>query len=123
MVKRGSVKIVINRCYGGFSLSHKAVMEYAKLKGITLYVHETPYCTEYTKVPWDEYKGGKGLYFCDFDIPRDDPMLVQVVETLGKEANGDCAELDIVEIPSGIDWIISEYAGMEHIAESHRTWY
>ena len=32
------VKIVINVCYGGFGLSHKAIMKYAELKGIKLYV-------------------------------------------------------------------------------------
>src|SRR3990167_2487023 len=31
------MKVVINNCYGGFGLSHKAVMRYAELKGITLY--------------------------------------------------------------------------------------
>ena len=31
------MKVVINDCYGGFGLSHKAVMRYAELKGIKLY--------------------------------------------------------------------------------------
>jgi len=31
------MNIVINKCYGGFSLSHEGIMEYVKLKGITLY--------------------------------------------------------------------------------------
>jgi len=42
--------IVINRCYGGFGLSHKAVMRYAELKGIKLY----PFFDEITKKVYGE---------------------------------------------------------------------
>lgn len=31
------MKIVINKCYGGFGLSHKGIMYYTKLKGMALY--------------------------------------------------------------------------------------
>ena len=31
------MKVVINACYGGFGLSHKAIMRYAELKGFKLY--------------------------------------------------------------------------------------
>ncbi len=31
------MKIVINRCWGGFGLSHEAVMRYAEIKGMALY--------------------------------------------------------------------------------------
>lgn len=53
---------------------------------------------------------------------RTDPKLIQVIEELGKEANGACAEIVIVEIPDGIDWEISEYDGLETIHEKHRSW-
>ena len=56
------------------------------------------------------------------DIERHDPALVQAVEELGNNANGAHAELAVVEIPDGIDYIIEEYDGIEHIAEKHRTW-
>jgi hypothetical protein len=32
------------------------------------------------------------------------------------------AELEVVEIPDDVEWIIVDYDGMEHIAEKHRTW-
>lgn len=53
---------------------------------------------------------------------RADPLLIQVVEELGKEANGRCADLKIVEIPDGIKWHIEEYDGSEHVAEDHEIW-
>lgn len=53
---------------------------------------------------------------------RSHPLLLRVVEELGEAANGFAAELKIVEIPDGVDYEISEYDGIEHIAEKHRTW-
>jgi len=66
-------KLVINICVGGFELSEKAIKRYEELSGTT--------------VPsWD-------------DIPRHDPVLVQVIEELGQDANGDNACLEVREIP------------------------
>ena len=129
------MKIVINRCYGGFGLSKEAMMRYAELKGLTLY-HEREFrCDHYYKVPADMYKRlyeeaqethsyGEinGLYFSDRDIERNDPLLVQVVEELGHLSWGDHAELKVVEIPDGVRWEISEYDGMERVEEIHRSW-
>lgn len=53
---------------------------------------------------------------------RTHPLLLRVVEELGEAANGKHAELEIVEIPDGIDWEISEYDGMEKVEEVHRSW-
>lgn len=87
-------RIVINSCFGGFSLSNKAIALLSE-RGQTM-----------------EY----------WDIPRDDPILVEVVEQLGEEANGRCAELKIVEVPDNVRWTIEAFDGMEHVAEVHRTW-
>ena len=92
------MKVVINTDFGGFGLSDEAIALYAEKKGI----------------PVDD------VY--DFEIPRDDLVLVWIVEHLGLKANGDYAELKVVEIPDGIDWYVDEYDGNEHIAERHRTW-
>ena len=56
------------------------------------------------------------------EVPRHHPLLIQVIEELGEDANGACAQLKIVEIPSDADYMIDEYDGFEHIAEKHRTW-
>ena len=90
------MKIVINACHGGFDLSDEALDLYNELSG-------------------------KSLRYC-WDIERDDPHLVKVVETLGKKANGRFARLKVVDIPEDVDWKIEEYDGLEWVAEMHRTW-
>lgn len=111
------MKVVINKCHGGFSLSHEATMRYAEIKGINLKFEIGDYFVEY-------YINEKSddNYFSDIDIPRDDLALIQVVEELGKKADGRHASLKIVEIPNGAQWEISEYDGAEWVAEKHRTW-
>ena len=100
------MKVVINICFGGFGLSDEAIRLYAEKKGIQL--------GERQSYGYDEIS--------DWDISRDDAILVEIVEELGAKANGDYAELKVVEIPDGVDWYVSDYDGNEHIAERHRTW-
>ena len=118
------MKIVINKCYGGFGLSSKAMQAYAAKKGITLYPEEKGSYTIYWTVPKDERIDNKHaeqtLY--DRDIDRDDPILVEVVEELGKEASDHLADLECVEVPDGVSWQIEDYDGNEWISEKHQTW-
>jgi hypothetical protein len=92
------MKVVVNRCWGGFSLSQEAC--------------------EALGLEWDGY--GYSHRYNDKD--RTDPKLVEVVEKLGDRANGSCAELRVIEIPNGIDWYIDDYDGMETVREKHRSW-
>lgn len=137
------MKVVINKCFGGFGLSREAVARYAEIKGIKLWhwydeitrkvygperVHEG--LRHYSTVPVETDEHGFLVgehpatgYWSDSDLERNDPVLVQVVEALGSEAaSGEHARLAIVEIPDGTDYEIGEYDGQEHIAEKHRTW-
>ena len=140
------MKLVINDCYGGFGLSRTAIRAYLKRKGKEVYFYkQTKYnhndgIDEFTKIfepkketivysftkdlgeTFTEWPKKDGSYFYDRNISRDDQDLVAVVEELGDKANGDCGKLKVVEIPDGIEWTIDEYDGIEHIAESHRTW-
>ena len=134
------MKVVINACFGGFSISHDAVMMYAKLKGITLYPYVSdskdlykmiPYlpsnkdawCIHYfTKPVREDNLPHDDSYFSPRDIERNDPILIQVVEAMGEKANGGCASLKIIEIPDNVKWHVEDYDGMEHIAEDHQTW-
>ena len=141
-----SKKVVINKCYGGFGLSLDASVEYLKRKGKDVYFYEVDYATgvsskmkttkarkqsafNTTIVTKDlgDITNNIEMYendavFSYYDIERDDPDLVAVVEKLGKKANGFCAKLDVVEIPDDVEYNIEEYDGVEWIAEVHRTW-
>lgn len=142
------MKVVINRCYGGFGLSPKAVMRYGELSGQRIYAYsDTPstklnfndgtstrldtieqiekaFVIYYLTVdigPSGKLPQGSG-WFHQGDIKRNDPILVQVVEDLGDEAGDKFASLKVVEIPDGVDYEIDKYDGLEHIAERHNTW-
>jgi len=81
------MKIVVNKCYGGFSISDKA----AHGLGIT---EEDSYA-----------------------IRRDDPVLIEAIERFGSDyASGYLAQLEIVDLPSNTtDWMIEEYDGYETV--------
>jgi len=131
-------KIVYNACFGGFSLSHDAVMRYGEIKGLKLYPKKDPRFSFYTywKMPKSERPKlleGKEWYAAtieqraasnrahtdatlyDRDIPRNDPALAQVVEEMGDKANGMCARLRVAEIPEGAQYRIDEYDGNESV--------
>ena len=131
------MKIVINTCYGGYGLSKKAVLRWAELKGINLYHYKPPGSSfhhyylipvakyrEYEKVAQEtkDWSALNDFYFTENEIPRNDPILVQVVEELGKGAWGKYSELKVVDVPDDVQWEIFEYDGMEHVAEKHRIW-
>jgi hypothetical protein len=144
------MKVVINKCYGGFSISPEAAL-WLYERGFKAEGFVTPienYWSDLTAergktlgykaqlARWQEYRSGKhaGSSFITVFAPdeksvlstrpdcRHDPLLIECIETLGDKANGRCAELKIIEIPDGVDYTIDEYDGMEHIAEKHRTW-
>ena len=114
------MKIVINKCYGGFSLSDAAIMLYGKKAGINIIKDEKNSSSFISHYYIDEIKDGN--YFSDHLIERTDPILIEVVEELGEVADGRCAKLKVLEIPDGVKWQIQEYDGIEWIAEQHRTW-
>jgi hypothetical protein len=112
------MKLVINRCYGGFGLSREGILHARAISkcptwgGVTL--------------KGDVYTDSGKTLDRDFghvsDVERHDPILVRVVEELGATADGAFAKLKVVEIPDGIEYEIDDYDGMERVAEKHRTW-
>jgi hypothetical protein len=142
------MKVVINRCYGGFGLSKEAYIRYGEIKGTPVWIEEdTKYKAlgiftawtvppdqrpanredEFYSMDMDERKEynesySKNTIYCR-DIARNDPALVQLVEEMGDAANGKHAELAIVEIPDGVQFEVEEYDGKEWVSEVHRTWY
>ena len=89
------MKVVINECLGGYSLSEKAY--------------------KFLNIPWDGY----GF---EFSEDRSNPALVKCVEALGKNASGELSSLKVVEIPDDVEWEINEYDGLESVVEKHREW-
>ena len=135
------MKVVVNRCYGGFGISIKAQLE----------IHQRGGCPHQKIEPRSQYFGGdswKGFYksekeyqeqhlkMCEiaqvngeilYDEHRDYenrtcPKLIEVVEELKEKAFGQHAELEVVEIPDDVKYEIDDYDGIETIHEEHRSW-
>jgi hypothetical protein len=118
---KGVREIVINACHGGYGLSLEAELLYLK-KSLIDYTTEDRVSRYDTERYGPEILVNGSVWRSRFDIRRDDPVLVSVVRELGSRANGNFAELKIVEIPASVNWQIKEYDGREWIAETHRTW-
>jgi len=150
------MKVVINRCHGGFSLSPLGLKRYAELKGKKCYffdwnINPNDYkeitledaeshlsWTAFTvpnpsEVLPKEQRGEDGTYkdynkaykeisISAYDMERNNPHLIQVIEELGIKANSKCSELAIVDIPDDVEYTIDDYDGIEVIHEKHRSW-
>ena len=134
------MKVILNKCYGGFDVSDAAYELYAKKKGITLYEYkelrnldlervysfDRPLITHYftedmgAYVSSDKVDWSKMLYLNSGH--RDDETLIEVVEELGKKASGACGKLVVVEIPDGMDYVIDEYDGIETLHHRVQEW-
>lgn len=121
------IKVVINKCWGGFSVSRNALHNLREM-GNKSALEETDEGEkypnqdtirgdlerEYGVKPFDAYLN---------DIPRDDLDLVNLIEEKGSEwVSGRLANLVVIEIPDGVEWEIDNYDGMESIHEKHRNW-
>ena len=89
------MKVVINGCYGGYSLSDEA-LAYLGIPGGSRYT---------------------------YDDDRANPKLVECVEKLGEAAShGLGSSLYVVEVPDDVEWTITDYDGIEQVEEVHRVW-
>ena len=122
------MKVVINRCYGGFGLSEKAYTRLIKLgMRVTQFDDKGRFKDETAEIferikPNGILMGRYGLTDKSNPKTRTDQRLITVIEDLGEEANGNLAELEVVEIPAGVKWEIEERYGMERIVEVHGIW-
>lgn len=139
------MKVVVNRCYGGFGLSDKACEMVMKRKGLGCFRYEQTKCKfldgvdEYTRC--EKFNDSNlFMYYQTEDLgervsklpsetywyygrlERTDDDLIAVVEELGEQANGRYSELEVVEIPDDVNWEIDDYDGIETIHEVHRVW-
>jgi hypothetical protein len=143
------MKVVINQCHGGFGLSPMAIKRYFELKGVPIYFYIRPKSlfrkgiNDYIRVNPEDANEKKSLcvytlledvgervsvipqnvkWWYGNGIDRNDKLLVQVVEEMGKDASDEMANLHVVEIPDNINYEIEEYDGYESIHETHRSW-
>lgn len=117
--KQETVKIAYNACYGGFSLSHEAILKILEYKGLPVFPKKETYgLYTYYLAPWEGVKGSAERdlpYFYDRDVCRHDKDLIRVIEELGEKVNGSCAKLAIEEVPKGTLYRIDEYDGYESV--------
>jgi hypothetical protein len=132
-------KVVYNACYGGFGLSKEACQRYWDIKGQQVWIEQNPgfisldmfdvwlvspenriekkdtddfYAMNMDeRVAYNQACSEQTWYYRDVD--RHDPVLVQVVEELGKKAGGNYAELAIAEVYGS--YRIDEYDGYESV--------
>jgi len=98
-------KIVINVGKGPFSLSGKAFVEYIRCRDeLGLDTGASGSLPDYIII--DDLKS---------IIRRDDPFLIEIVEEMGKDANGFNSDLQIIELPDGVNWEIRDIHKHEHI--------
>ena len=111
MTKR---KVAYNACFGGFSISEKAVKRAREISGnpkwggVTLW-EEKP--KDPFSMKFENLLIGYG--YSANDLERHDPVLVQVIEELGDEASGKFALLRIEEVDG--PYRIDEYDGNESV--------
>lgn len=113
------MKVVINRCYGGFGLSDAALIRYFELKGMKMEKRKEPGSSWEN---WWDVSGDEPDYWYSGNIERTDPALVQVVEELGEAASGSSSKLKVVEVPD-VTWQIEDYDGMEKVRQVSSEWY
>lgn len=136
------MKIILNKCFGGFGLSTEAYKLYAEKIGKEIYEYYQDYkkgfdyfikgsgglCKHYfTKDFGEEIKLNDEEYnkYCLYlsDEKRTDKILIEVVEELKERANNGCSDLEIIEIPDNCYYKINEYDGVETIYYSNSEIY
>jgi len=120
------MEVVINKRFGGFRLSEKALDKLADEHDFTKTKYDDGNYADEDAEIIDSRGQDRFGHYClknsrDKEV-RTNPAVIQVVKELGSEAGDRHSELKIVEIPDGTDFTIESYDGKEYIAEKHNTW-
>lgn len=109
-------KVVINKCFGGFGVSKEAIVKLREM-GNVVAMGET--------LAGEVYDDGEDCTISGScrDISREDGDLIDLLERMDSEfVSGRFAALEVVEIPSDVEYTVEYYDGLEHIVEVHRIW-
>lgn len=110
-------KVVINNCFGGFTLSKKAI-EWLEERG----AFNTPYLQENLVRTKDWMaQNSEGYVYDDMMLSRDNPLLVECVETLKQESfKHGSSDLSVEEVDGTLDkdFFIGDYDGCEQIFDN-----
>lgn len=158
------MEVILNKEYGGFSVSLMAYKLYTEKKGIELYAYYGDYSNYlsqgvvvFRKIDWtvssllEYYSNNLTSFYCftkdlgesiietkenkeevikifveySFYLGkqnREDPILIEVVKELGNKASGSFSDLQIVEIPDELDYVIDDYDGYETLHQRVKIW-
>lgn len=135
------MKVILNKCFGGFHPSTECYELYCKKKDLSCYWydydwkhHDYVKVTEFNSlVRYDCVTKDFGPFIegsSDFDSHiinlfedhRTDPILIECVEELKEQASSAVSKLVVVEIPDDMDYVIDNYDGIETLHENVRTW-
>lgn len=137
------MKVILNKCYGGFDVSREAYELYAKKKGIEIFTYKLECVND--KPIYRKTDTGSSIFTITFtkdfgdcielsddnsekyylelrSSHREDPVLIEVVEELGKRANSPFSKLVVVDIPDGMEYEIDDYDGVETLHEKVKKW-
>lgn len=91
------MRVVINKCWGGFHLADNVLKEYNK-------------------------RTGKDVG--NYNVDRSDPVLIDIIGIIGLDnaSGSSCCKLKIVEIPDDTPYDILDYDGVETIVDTRYVW-
>jgi hypothetical protein len=140
------MKVVINRGYGGFALSDAAyqkliergipVRRYDHSKSsadnISAWQEDVIFDRHLDDPPQSAFGELDRRAFYEFEDSRywdlwsqhrrAHPMLVSIVLEMGAAAAAADSDLEVIEIPDGVKFVIRDDHGIEYCAEEMRTW-
>lgn len=134
------MKVILNKCYGGFQPSALAYNEHAKRNGIELFWYHSVGINDYKLTnepeffdyPISKYFGRRikrgdidwGCVYHLNEASREDSDLIDIVEKYGERASSCVSNLVVVEIPDDLAgrYIVDEHDGFETLHEMVQEW-
>jgi len=116
------MEIILNKCFGGYGISAEAI-KLCRDAGATWAQWPNSF------LPGEKYEEGSDE-ICDRpyvpyearDSSRTCPILIKLVKDGTTSVNDRYAKLEVVDIPEGVAYEISEYDGIESVEAPRQIW-